>query len=148
MITNYEEIPLIPDHEVAQFIQILKNSKFNFVEQQYSPESFGNYQIELCSSTTCCRLTRDRGIWSIEIKGTLSNRWHYLYNLRTLITGEQYISDWPIDDQIQFLADHLSDIEKAFSPIVFIMTDVLLRREQIRVAKKFYNRNTGSTGAD
>lgn len=145
MITNIEEIPLIPDHEVAQFIQILESRAYYFIEQQYSPMAFGNYLIVLCSSTICCRLIRDRSQWSISIKAVLSKEWFDLEYIRTLITGEQFVSNWPIDDQLRYIAGYLPDIETVFSRHSINQTEGWLMKERRRVsAEARANRDIGT----
>jgi hypothetical protein len=118
------------DPEVKRFMEALISRGFELYQTMFSPQSFGDFLVDLCSRTICCRLVRDRSQWSIEIRVRTSGEWFDLMAVRVVIVGSPGALDWPIREQIEFLIEHFDPIESIFDPVRFSSSEAELRAAQ------------------
>ncbi len=102
MLKVYEDI-------TQPLIDLFGRHQIQVVEEQYEPQSFGDYLLLGCSDTKCIQLIRDRGEWSIYIQFVTGERFSLQEIAERLsISGINY--ETPIERLIEFLDAHYDEI--------------------------------------
>ncbi len=87
------------------------------VHRQYDRAHFGNCLIDVAGGPLTVRVVRDRGQWFVDVADRARpSRWYYVDVLRRLLGGKRAETLVSIEDQVEFLRQHLPSLLEAFNP--------------------------------
>ncbi len=127
------------DKHFAIFREFLEKNNFTIKEKLFSPKVFGDAYVILESSNTEIRLTKDRSMTSVEMRGKFKEN-SIWFNLDTILEFMDFTEHMKYDDYWEYLLwlnQLLTGLEKKYMEIQGILNspESLERLELFREKK-------------